>query len=92
MLLAVANKPNDHGTTYTVGSEVSRFERSSVPGRKQAAAEPTDAMGKMMSSLVSLATGKAPPAPAEAQPARPTGPVVRIARGNNVTVVPVGAK
>jgi hypothetical protein len=33
--------------------------------------------------------------PAAAQPTeapRPTGPSVRVARGNNVTIVPVGAK
>jgi pilus assembly protein CpaB len=31
-------------------------------------------------------------APAAAQPAQPVGPVVRIARGNQITVVPVGAR
>jgi pilus assembly protein CpaB len=37
-------------------------------------------------------TASAPSAPAGAGPAMPVGPVVRIARGNNVTVVPVGAR
>ena len=31
MLLAVANRPIDTGSTYTVGADVSRFQRSSVP-------------------------------------------------------------
>ena len=93
MLLAIANKPVDNGSTYTVGSEVSRFERSSVPSKgSKPSAEPADAMTRMMGSIVNLAASRAVTAPAEAQPARPTGQVVRVARGNNVTVVPVGAK
>jgi pilus assembly protein CpaB len=94
MMLAVAAKPVDSNTTYTVGADVSRFQRASVPGREAKAADPAQAMNSMMSSLASLATGRAPAA-AEAAPARPVGPVgpvVRVARGNNVTVVPVGAK
>jgi pilus assembly protein CpaB len=71
MLLAIANRPIDTNTTYTVGSDVSRFQRSSVPGRAQADGAP--------------ASGGAPAGV-------PTGPVVRIARGNNVTIVPVGAR
>lgn len=74
MLIAVANRPIDTGGTYTVGGEVSRFERSTVPGRPQPEA------------------GSAAPAPATMADPRPIGPTVRIARGNNVSVVPVGAK
>jgi pilus assembly protein CpaB len=73
MLLAVANRPTEGGTTYTVGGDVSRFQRSSVPGR---APENNPA---------------APGATPGVDPAY-TGPVVRIARGNNVTLVPVGAR
>ncbi len=76
MLLAIANRPTDTNTTYTVGSDVSRFQRSSVPGR------PRD--------------GGAPASGSSAAPVnadlRPAGPVVRVARGNNVTLVPVGAR
>jgi pilus assembly protein CpaB len=89
MMLAVASKPSDTGSTYTVGAEVSRFQRASVP-RAEKKADPTQAMGQMMNSLASLAAGRDPNASREAP--RPTGPVVRVARGNNVTVVPVGAK
>jgi pilus assembly protein CpaB len=32
-LVAIASRPIDTDTTYTTGGEVSRFERSSVPGR-----------------------------------------------------------
>src|SRR5437868_1326303 len=33
MLLAISSQPNDSNTTYTVGAEVSRFQRSTVPAR-----------------------------------------------------------
>jgi pilus assembly protein CpaB len=89
MMLAVASKPNDTGSTYTVGAEVSRFQRASVP-RAEKKADPAQAMGQMMNSMASLAASRDPNASREAP--RPTGPVVRVARGNNVTVVPVGAK
>ena len=77
---AIASQPIDTNPTYTIGSEVSRFQRSSVPGRA-----PTEGNN----APVRLATvGSAAGNPAVG----PTGPVVRIARGNNVTLVPVGAR
>jgi pilus assembly protein CpaB len=78
MLLQVASRPIDVNPTYTVGGEVSRFQRSSVPSRQRSA----DNGG---------AGRPAPSAPANAS-SEPIGPVVRIARGNNVTIVPVGAR
>jgi pilus assembly protein CpaB len=69
MLLAIAAKPIDTGTTYTIGADVSRFQRATVPGRK-----PADGAGAPTSMVI------------------PSGPSIRIARGNSVTVVPVGAK
>lgn len=72
MLIQVANRPIDTGTTYSVGSDVSRFQRSSVPGR-----------GRDENSA---------PQPAGGIAAAPAGPSVRVARGNNVTIVPVGAR
>jgi pilus assembly protein CpaB len=75
MLLAISNRPIDTNTTYTVGSDVSRFQRSSVPGRSQDNAQ--GAGGAATSGGVD---------------SRATGPVVRIARGNTVTLVPVGAR
>ena len=78
MLLAIANRPIDTNTTYTTGGDVSRFQRRSVPGRPRRAMRPAPAA----------------PAPPSARRAvgQPSGPVVRVARGNNVTVVPVGAR
>jgi pilus assembly protein CpaB len=76
MLLAVANRPADNNTTYVTGGDVSRFQRSSVPART--APQSSDPKGAGGSE------GGGVPASA--------GPVVRVARGNNVTVVPVGAR
>ncbi len=77
MLLAISSQPNDTNTTYTVGAEVSRFQRSTVPARHH-----SDAGNNT----------PRPAAPAAAQAMQPVGPVVRVARGNNVTLVPVGAR
>jgi len=77
MLLAVANRPADNATTFTTGGDVSRFQRRTVPARKG----PADASG---SGENRTAGGTAASVPA--------GPVVRVSRGNNVTVVPVGAR
>ena len=77
MLLAIANQPIDSGGTYTVGSDVSRFQRGSVPGR---------------APEQNQAPASAGAAPAIGVEPRPVGPVVRVARGNTVTDVPVGAR
>ena len=74
MLLASSSQPADTNTTYTVGGEVSRFQRTSVPTRQ--------------SNNAAAAGGSA----TAGVPGQPIGPVVRIARGNNVTLVPVGAR
>ena len=76
MLLAIANRPADNNTTYVTGGDVSRFQRRSIPAKTAAA--PSAAAG----STNAPASGVSVPA----------GPVVRVARGNNVTVVPVGAR
>ena len=75
LLIAVANQPIDTSPTYTVGAEVSRFQRSTVPAKA-----PSPAAG-----AASAPSGGAPTHPWQ-------GPGVRVARGNNITFVPVGAK
>jgi pilus assembly protein CpaB len=80
MLLAIATKPSDTGTTFTTGSDVSRYQRSTVPVKPREAAAPT-----MMAQA-------APAGSVTYVAARPRGPVIRIARGNSVTEVPVGAQ
>src|SRR6476661_6966096 len=77
MLLAMANRPLDNNTTFSTGGDVSRFQRRSVP------ASQSDKAAQAMKGF-GQALGQAMDAP--------QGPVVRVARGNNVTVVPVGAR
>jgi pilus assembly protein CpaB len=80
MLLAYSNRPADSNTTFTTGGDVSRFQRRTVPGKTSGggdqAASAVAAAGKAISNAVAV----------------PVGPVVRVARGNEVTVVPVGAR
>jgi len=86
MLLSVANRPIDSNTTYTTGGEVSRFQRRSVPAQSRS----SDAgQGEALAKYAAAIAGRGAPG---AAPAAPVGPVVRIARGNNITVVPVGAR
>jgi pilus assembly protein CpaB len=79
MLLQVATRPTDTNTTYTVGADVSRFQRSTVPGRTRSESNNAPSAPAGPSSRGNLGD-------------QPIGPVVRIARGNNVTYVPVGAR
>jgi pilus assembly protein CpaB len=89
MLLEVANRPADNNTTYVTGGDVSRFQRRSVPARTSNGGDQSgDPMTKFAASLGRAITGKDPAAPEGAA----TGPGVRVARGNTVTVVPVGAR
>ena len=90
MLLAVANRPMDNNTTFTTGADVSRFQRRTVPAR--ASTGGGDRNADAMSNFANALRGG--PAPAASPSAAPvyTGPVVRVARGNTVTVVPVGAR
>jgi pilus assembly protein CpaB len=86
MLLAIANRPIDTNTTYSTGGDVSRFQRRTVPARP---ADKAEMLAKAMGSF-----GKGLGQAISGQPGGevPSGPVVRVARGNNVTVVPVGAR
>lgn len=89
MLLAITNQPVDTKSTYTIGSDVSRFQRGTVPGKGNKAPSDSSRIADAIGSLAAAASGKGP---GTGGAAAPTGPVVRVARGNNVTHVPVGAK
>ena len=80
MLLAVATRPIDTDPTFVTGADVSRFQRRTVP-RPSTNNGPAPQGGN-----------QAGPAPAGAATSMPTGPVIRVARGNTVTEVPVGGK
>jgi pilus assembly protein CpaB len=79
MLLALANRPLDNNTTFSTGGDVSRFQRRTVPAQQNGGAQMAQAV-KGLGQAIGAAAGV------------PQGPVVRIARGNTVTVVPVGAR
>jgi pilus assembly protein CpaB len=85
LLKALATRPVDTDATFVTGGDVSRFQRSTVPpqssGRRQ-----TEFAGPQ-----APVANSAPSSNAYA-PAVPMGPVVRVSRGNTVTVVPVGGK
>jgi pilus assembly protein CpaB len=68
-------RPNDKGSTYVTGGDVSRFQRSSMPAMRPAGQGSAPMEGA--------------PA-AAAAPAAPTGPTVRVSRGKQVTEEQVG--
>lgn len=70
------NRPLDGATTYVTGADVSRFQRSSRPAQGSGAPAPA-------------AAPVAGPAPQAAAPVH-VGPVVRVTRGKETTVEPVG--
>jgi pilus assembly protein CpaB len=80
MLLAYGNRPIDSNTSFSTGGDVSRFQRRTVPGKPVSDSAQMEMAGP----------GKGSGQPGAA--AVPTGPVVRIARGNEVTTVPAGAR
>jgi pilus assembly protein CpaB len=89
MLLAIANRPIDSNTTFTTGGDVSRFQRRSVPARAPSA----PSQGDSVSQLATAMMRNAPSSPANAGGSvAVSGPSVRVARGNTVTIVPVGAR
>ena len=86
----MANRPSDNNTTYVTGGDVSRFQRRSVPARAgDPAQQAGDVMSKFATAMGRAISGKDPAAP---EGGSVSGPGVRVARGNNVTVVPVGAR
>ena len=85
ILLAVANRPIDNNTTFTTGGDVSRFQRRSVPAKPSTSGDPrADAVNNLAGALRGGAPGLGG--------AAVSGPVVRVSRGNTVTIVPVGAR
>lgn len=88
LLLQVANRPADNNTTYVTGGDVSRFQRRTVPAKDRSVQEAGDQMTKFATAMGRAMTGKDPGAVDGSY----SGPGVRVARGNTVTVVPVGAR
>jgi pilus assembly protein CpaB len=82
MLIAIASQPLDANPTFTVGGDVSRFQRRNVPGRGGDGNAPSPPSPQPQ-VVVQTQGG---------DPSIPRGPTVRVARGNAVTVVPVGGQ
>ena len=80
MLSQMARQPQVGDTTFATGADVSRFARRSVPTKPEVSV-----------GMPPSAPAGAPGAPAVASVAV-AGPVVRVARGTSVTVVPLGGK
>lgn len=74
--LSVPGRPEDSRVSYTTGGEVSRFARSTLPAQAP------------QQTAANTGTPGATPNGAAA----PAGPVVRVARGNTITAMPVGGK
>jgi pilus assembly protein CpaB len=81
MMMQLATQPQVGNSTFATGADVSRFARRSVPGKPPAAPGAGSAPA---------ATGPTPITGGAAVVV--AGPVVRVARGNSITVVPVGGK
>jgi pilus assembly protein CpaB len=82
MMVRLASQPSAGASSYQTGADVSRYQRSSVPGKP---AESVGAMGVQGGMPV-------PVGPSATTAVVAQGPVVRVARGNAMTVVPVGGK
>lgn len=76
IIAKLAARPIDKGSTFSTGADVSRYQRSSVPAKP----------------LQTAAAGAVPLSGASSGIGAGSGPVIRVARGTNVTVVPVGGK
>jgi pilus assembly protein CpaB len=86
-LLSVATRPIDSDPTFVTGADVSRFQRRSLPKTKSASGS-NGGNTSSFASQPSFSQPRAEPTP----PPPPPVPTIRIARGNNVTEVPVGGK
>ncbi|WP_380787558.1 Flp pilus assembly protein CpaB [Sphingomonas sp. R86521] len=81
MMVQLASQPSTMKSSFQTGADVSRYQRSTVPGKPIAA-------GSAGGMPMIQASGGAP----GAAPVMIQGPVVRVARGNAITAVPVGGK
>ena len=85
MLAQLAKQPQVGDTTFATGADVSRFARRSVPGKTDGgigiATSDTAAGGPMTARVKDAKEAMAE-----------VGPIIRLARGTSITVIPVGIK
>ena len=82
MLARLAARPMEGASTFATGADVSRFQRSTVPGKNSG--------GSPDSSGPTPMAAPAPGAPAAAAPLVRRGPVVTVVRGNSEAEVQFG--
>lgn len=80
-LARTASRPQDDGDSYVTGADVSRFQRRTVPAKEGAPGGMAPA-GPAPAAVPSY-PGAAP---------QPIGPVVRVVRGSDASLVPVSGK
>ncbi len=83
MLARIASRPTEGKSSFSTGADVSRFQRATVPGRPAGG----NAGPQFPGVPVQATPSGGVPTTAVAQ-----GPIVRVSRGNNVTIVPMGGK
>ena len=91
MMVRLASQPSAGVSSYQTGADVSRYQRSTVPGK------PVEARGGGgMQGVPMMAQGGAVGggggSGGGAGSVAVQGPTVRVARGNAITLVPVGGK
>ena len=79
MIAAVATRPVAGKGSFSTGADISRFQRSTVPGKPAERVYGGGGGGTMTSGTMTMKLV-------------PKGPVVRVARGNAVTEVELGGK
>lgn len=90
MMVQLASQPQVGNSTYATGADVSRFARRSVPGKAPGGVFSAGGPGGMAAPATAPIT--TPTGPAAVAAAAAAGPSIRVARGNNITVVPLGGK
>ncbi|MBC2663927.1 Flp pilus assembly protein CpaB [Novosphingobium flavum] len=86
VLSAAMNRPQDTGSTFVTGGDVSRFQRRALPraGSADGASKFANAMGSMIKAVATAGAPQGQPLPVQ------TGPVVRVTRGKNTTYEQAG--
>ncbi|MEQ7872463.1 Flp pilus assembly protein CpaB [Sphingomonas sp. ASV193] len=88
MMLQYATQPQDNGTSFVTGGDVSRFGRRSAPSNKEDLIK--TAAGALNNFSSAISGGRV--GGGSNAGGMPSGPTVRVARGNDVTYVPVGGR
>ncbi|MDE2436634.1 MAG: Flp pilus assembly protein CpaB, partial [Sphingomonadales bacterium] len=81
------NRPNDNGSTFVTGGDVSRFQRRGMPSQAQVTRSAGNAFGAAMGNAIASRMGGGAGMPGAVVR---SGPVVRVTRGKVTTEESVG--